>query len=127
VRGDEARVIDVFCAWLEDAGWKVRREVDYCDVVATRGSTPRPRAARPTPASTSITTDPGLDVDVVYGQLLRRIPVDGLEHRLGVVVPTGAVRAALRVDQAVRDRQHVTVYEVTDDGEVRVVPAPSTS
>jgi hypothetical protein len=119
MRGDEARVVDVFCAWLERDGWHVLREVDFCDVVATRGTERLYAEAK------GRTTDPGLDVDVVYGQLLRRIPVDGLEHCLGVVVPTGAVKAALRVDQAVRDRLNITVYEVTDAGEVWVIRASS--
>ena len=36
VRGDEARVVAQFSAWLQDAGWQVSTEVDSCDVVATR-------------------------------------------------------------------------------------------
>jgi hypothetical protein len=115
VRGDEGRVVRVFCKWLEHDGWTVGREVAYCDVVARRGEELMFAEAK------GRTTDAGLDCDVLYGQLLRRIPRDGLDHRLGVVVPTSAVKAATRVDRAVRDRLGITIYEVTDDDQVVVV------
>jgi hypothetical protein len=37
VRGDETRVVDAFCAWLERDGWIVHREIDFIDVAAERG------------------------------------------------------------------------------------------
>jgi hypothetical protein len=36
MRGDEERVVDAFCAWLEDAGWTVTRDVDFVDVVPSK-------------------------------------------------------------------------------------------
>lgn len=67
------------------------------------------------------TADAGLDTDTMYGQLLRRIPPDGPNHRLGVVVPTSAVKAALRVDRPVREKLSIVVFEVTDDNRVVLV------
>jgi len=66
------------------------------------------------------TSSPGLDVDTLYGQLLRRIPpvLDGSEL-FGVVVPTLAVPAALRVGVSIREELGIHIYEVTDDGDVR--------
>lgn len=115
MRGDEVRVVDAFCAWLEREGWTVEREADFCDVTATR------RGERLFAEAKGRTTDAGLDVDTLYGQLLRRIPADGLDHRLGVVVPTSALNAAQRVDREVRARLHITIFEVTDTDEVRTV------
>lgn len=36
MRGDEARIVDAFCLWLEGQGWAIRREVDFVDVVAEK-------------------------------------------------------------------------------------------
>lgn len=38
MRGDEARVVDAFCRWLEAEGWQVTLEVDFVDVKAQRGA-----------------------------------------------------------------------------------------
>jgi len=37
VKGDELRVVEALQRWLEEQGWTVSREVEFCDVVATRG------------------------------------------------------------------------------------------
>jgi hypothetical protein len=66
----------------------------------------------------------GLDVDTLYGQLLRRVPDDGMNSVLGVVVPEKAVTAALRVPQWMRDRLRVHVWAVSDDDQVRLVSGP---
>jgi len=116
VRGDEERVIAAFVAWLEADGWAVRREVDYCDVVARRGDrTLYAEAKRRTAAM-------GLDVDTMYGQLLRRDPLDdALGAEYGVVVPTEARTAALRVPLAVRELLGITVYVVDEAGGVESI------
>jgi hypothetical protein len=106
--GDEERVVAVFRAWLEGQGWTVRLNVDHCDVVAYRGE------ERLFAEAKGRTASPGLDIDTLYGQLLRRIPTDGLSYQLGVVAPSEAVTAALRVPSAVRDRLGIAVFEVTD-------------
>ena len=117
--GDEDRVVRAFRAWLEKEGWEVEQQVTFCDVVASRGDERLYAEAK------GRTSSPGLDVDTLYGQLLRRIPSDGLDHRLGVVVPTEAISAALRVPSAVRERLGITIYEVTVSGDVAVVSAAS--
>ena len=66
----------------------------------------------------------GLDVDTLYGQLLRRVPEVGSNTLLGVVVPERAVTAALRVPQWIRDRLRVHVWAVSDDDQVRLVSSP---
>jgi hypothetical protein len=57
----------------------------------------------------------GLDVDTLYGQLLRRMKDPASGARYAVVVPTAALKAALRVPAWVRDRLAVEVYEVDDN------------
>ena len=112
MNGDEARVLVVFCQWLEGEGWSVQREVNFVDVLAERG---RERLYAEAKGRTPAT---GLDVDTRYGQLLRRMPDEHPTARYGVVVPTSAVKAALRVPTWVRERLRIEIYEVTDDGEV---------
>ena len=112
MRGDEARVVDAFCRWLETAGWTVRREVDFVDVAAVRG------AERLYAEAKGRTSAIGTDVDTLYGQLLRRMPDDDVAARYAVVVPSVAVKAALRVPAWVRGRLRLDIYEVTDDDQV---------
>jgi len=38
MRGDEVRVIMAFADWLQQNGWTVKREVDFVDVYAERGT-----------------------------------------------------------------------------------------
>ena len=78
--GSEAEVVAAFTAWLERQGWDVRTEVEFADVVAERSGEKLIAEAK------GVTTAPGLDVDTLYGQLLRRMVPD--EHvRYGVIVP----------------------------------------
>lgn len=113
MRGDEARVVAAFVAWLEAEGWTVEQEVDFCDVVARRdGMTMFAEAKGETAAV-------GLDVDTMYGQLLRRMPIaEDESYRFAVVVPTRARHAALRVPRRTRDLLRISVYEVTAEGAV---------
>lgn len=115
MRGDEARVVDAFVAWLEADGWAVAREVACCDVVARRGDEVLYAEAK------GRTTEVGLDVDTLYGQLLRRVPLDATSARFGVVVPTEARSAALRVHEPVRAVQAITVYVVNETGGVEAI------
>ncbi len=111
VRGDEARVVDAFCVWLEAAGWSVRREVHFVDVAAVRGDERLYAEAKGRTAAI------GTDVDTLYGQLLRRMPDDDATARYAVV-PTVAVGAASRVPAWVRERLRLDVFEVTDGDQV---------
>ncbi len=112
VVGDEARVVDAFCAGLERDGWTVMREAKFVDVAAERGDEHLHAEAK------GRTTAVGLNVDTLYGQLLRRVR-RGQHGTVGrrrcchggkgsLARPPGGVRRRLRID----------VYEVTDDGEV---------
>ena len=113
--GDEARVTAAFTTWLRDNGWSVRLEVAHVDVVAERGD------HRLYAEVKGRTTDAGLDVDTAYGQLLRRMTdTEPGEVRYGIVVPTGAVKAALRVHAHVRATLRIDLYEVDDNGTVHL-------
>lgn len=68
----------------------------------------------------------GLDVDTLYGQFLRRTPLDSTGTGSGVVVSTEARAAALRVPLVVRQLLGITVYVVDDAGGVEAIaPAPA--
>jgi hypothetical protein len=116
MRDDEARVIQAFVRWLEAEGWSVEQEVSFCDVVARRdGETLFAEAKGETAAI-------GLDTDTMYGQILRRMPIEEDDsYRFAVVVPTRAVAAALRVPKRTRDLLRIAVFEVTAEGAVREV------
>jgi hypothetical protein len=68
MRGDEARIVDAFAAWLEGAGWKVSREVDFVDLLGERDDQRLYVEAKGRTAAI------GLDVDTMFGQILRRMP-----------------------------------------------------
>ena len=111
--GREAEVVAAFTAWLERQGWHVRTEVEWADVVAERSGEKLIAEAK------GVTTGPGLDVDTLYGQLLRRMVPD--EHvRYGVVVPAAIVPKAERVPAFVRQMLRIEVYGVAMDGTVAV-------
>lgn len=73
MRGDGGRVEQVFAAWLSSQGWQVRRQVGYMDVVAERNG------QRLVAEVKGRTGSPGLDVDTLFGQLLRRM-AGGRQH-----------------------------------------------
>jgi hypothetical protein len=107
--GDEQRVVDAFCGHLEQRDWRVSREVDFCDVVAERGGEVIYAEAK------GRTKAIGLDVDTLYGQLLRRMPIgEETSCRFAVVVPSAAVSAATRVPRRVREMLRIDIYEVDD-------------
>ncbi len=120
MRGDEARVVAAFCEHLGSEGWAVEREVKFVDIKATRGGVTLFAEAK------GRTKAVGLDVDTLYGQLLRRIPEEASGSILGVVVSEGAVNAALRVPRWVRDRLRIHVWTVSDNDQVRLASSPRT-
>jgi hypothetical protein len=114
VRGDEERLIVAFCSWLEQSGWtNIRREVEFVDIVAERRGQTLYAEAK------GRTSSPGLDVDTMYGQLLRRMrrPEDCAQY--AVVVPIAAAQAAQRVPEWVRDRLNIRIYAVEPGGQVQ--------
>lgn len=114
MRGDEKRVVDAFVAWLQEEGWTAETEVNFVDVCAQRGDERLYAEAKGRTAAI------GLDVDTLYGQLLRRMRDPGADARYAVVVPATAVHAALRVPAWVRQRLTIDVYEVDDAGQVHL-------
>jgi hypothetical protein len=66
MRGDEICAAEAYTACLEADGWDVRREINFVDVYAQRGNEQIFAEVK------GRTTDPGLDVDTLHGQLLRR-------------------------------------------------------
>jgi hypothetical protein len=105
VRGDEERVVTAYTDWLQQDGWAVTRGAGYAGVYAE---------------AKGRTADAGTDADILYGQLLRRMSDPAGTVRYAVVVPTTALRAALRVPAWVRERLRIDVYEVGDAGAVHL-------
>jgi hypothetical protein len=83
MRGDEERVVKAYAGWLERSGWTVSREVEFVDVYAERGEERLYAEAKGRTAAI------GLDVDTLYGQLLRRMKDPATNARYAVVVPDG--------------------------------------
>ena len=111
MRGDEIRVVDAFCAWLLARGWSVEREVSFVDVLARH-----PDGRVLFAEAKGRTSATGLDIDTLYGQLLRRMdPGDG-DARYAVVVPSTSLAAALRVSENVRAALRIDVFSVSDEG-----------
>lgn len=110
--GRESEIVDVFCEWLTSQGWKVQTQVAWVDVVAQREN------ERLVGEAKGVTTSPGLDVDTMYGQLLRRM-TDDPETRYAIIVPEKVVPAASRVPAAVRLRLRIDLYGVDPDDVVR--------
>ncbi len=112
-RGDEARVVAAFERYLQADGWLVVKEPgSWADVVAVRGTDRLIAEAKGNTGANS-----GLDVDTMFGQLLRRMS-DETVTRWAVVVPSRVVMKVLRIPEAIRERLGVEVYEVTDIDEV---------
>jgi hypothetical protein len=115
---DEPAVVTAFADWLRAAGWSVRTEINFADVVAERDG------ERLICEAKGRTSAPDTDCDTAYGQLLRRMPADDSQaSRYGLVIrdEPRSVRAALRVPAGVRALLRITVYAVADDRRVRVL------
>jgi hypothetical protein len=113
-RGSEAQVQSAFEDWLVAAGWTIKRVPgSWIDVTAERdGLTLRAEVKGRTGTNTN------LDVDTMYGQLLRRMTPDLAGGRWAVVVPTSGLNAVMRVDARIRSMLGIEVFEVRDDGSV---------
>src|SRR5688572_10812719 len=116
MRGDEKRVVDAFCRWLQASGWEIAREQAFVDVVATRDGITLYAEAK------GLTAAIGLDIDTMYGQILRRMPIgEDPNGRFAVVVPVEARAAVLRVSHRVRQLLRIEVYCVDEKGGVFLV------
>ncbi len=105
VKGDEERVEDLFVAFLQREGWSVKRQVDFLDVYAERDGEELRAEVKGLIGSSM-----NLDVDTMFGQLLRHMAIR--ESRYAVVVPTEALRGVARVPRWVRDALGIEVFEV---------------
>ena len=91
-------------------------ETGFVDVVAHRGNETIYAEVKGRTKSC-----PGAGLDTLYGQLLRRMPVEEVgdpNTRFAVVIPTGAEPAALRVARRVRNLLRIDISAVSDDGQV---------
>ncbi|MFI6932534.1 hypothetical protein [Streptomyces sp. NPDC050287] len=111
---DEDRVTDSFRTWLLAQGWTPVNPTDrWTDLEAVRGS------ERLICEAKGRTSEKGIDADIAYGQLLRRMTSASADIRYALVVPTSSVKAAERVPEHVRRLLRIGLYEVTDDNQVR--------
>ncbi|MFF4307810.1 hypothetical protein [Streptomyces sp. NPDC001601] len=112
---DEDRVVDAFRRWLVMEGWAPVAPTDrHTDIEAVRG------AERLVGEAKGRTGEPGTDADIAYGQLLRRMTDPSPDTCYALVVPSSSVSHALRVPPPVRSQLRISIYEVTDDGSVRM-------
>lgn len=112
-RGSEAPVERAFKAWLEREGWRIVHEPgSWADVIAVRGEERLVGEVKGYTGSNS-----GIDVDTMFGQLLRRMEL-GAATTWAVIVPTRTLTAVLRVPIDVRRRLGVRLFEVRDDDSV---------
>ncbi|MFF6875572.1 hypothetical protein ACFY9S_09690 [Streptomyces sp. NPDC012474] len=115
---DEDRVTDAFRAWLLGEGWTPVEPTDrWTDLEAVRGE------ERLICEAKGRTEEKGIDADISYRQLLRRMTSQDPRIRYVLVVPSSSVKAVERVPAHVRELLRIDVYEVTDDSEVRRLPA----
>jgi hypothetical protein len=109
----EAAVVAAFCRSLEAGGWVVQTEVDHVDILATREGVTLIAEAK------GMTAAKGLDVDTLYGQLLRRMSDLGPTTRYAVVVPEALRTFAERVSASVRQHLNIEVVSVSENSDVR--------
>jgi len=114
----EAEVVVAFVRWLQDQEWDVATGVKHGDVVAKRGDDVLVAEVR------GSTSSPELNVDTMYGRLLRRMTGTSADAatRYAVVGPRLAAEAALRVPQEVRHGLKINVYAVDSGGRVTLLP-----
>ncbi|MCI3276733.1 hypothetical protein [Streptomyces cylindrosporus] len=111
---DEDRVTDAFRTWLLAEGWTPVTPTDrWTDLEAVRGS------ERLICEAKGRTSEKGIDADIAYGQLLRRMTSESEHIRYALVVPSSSVKAVERVVPQIRRRLRIDLYEVTDDNQVR--------
>jgi len=108
-----ADISTAFVNWLKQQEWAVVTSPREADIVATKGGETMIAEVK------GVTSSPGLDVDTMYGRLLRRMSADTLVTRFAVVVPSSAAAAAARVPRAIRSQLKVDAYTVDLAGTVR--------
>lgn len=112
-RGSEAPVELAFKNWLVANGWRLIDDSgSWADVIAERGDE---RLIGEVKGHTGGST--GLDVDTMFGQLLRRM-TPAAATTWAVIVPTRSLTAVLRVPIEIRRTLGIRVFEVRDNDEV---------
>ena len=112
-RGSELPVERAFKSWLVAEGWTLINDArSWADVIAERGDE---RLIGEVKGHTGGNT--GLDVDTMFGQLLRRME-PGAATTWAVIVPTWSLTAVLRVPIETRRKLGIRVFEVCDDDSV---------
>jgi len=115
---DEDRVTDAFRTWLLREGWTLVDPTDrWTDLEAVRGD------ERLICEAKGHTSEKGIDADIAYGQLLRRMTSQQPQVGYALVVPSSSVKAMERVPVHIRRLLRIDVYEVTDEDLVRRIPA----
>lgn len=116
--GDEDRVTDAFRRHLVADGWTQVTPTDrWTDVEAVRGD------ERLVAEVKGRTREKGIDADIAYGQLLRRMTAESPHIHYALVVPTAVLWHARRVPAHVRRLLRIDLYEVSEDGRVHHHPA----
>ncbi|MCG3753510.1 MULTISPECIES: hypothetical protein [Amycolatopsis] len=110
----ENEVATAFAAWLERDGWTISPGPDrYLDLYAIRAGDRLHVEAK------GATQDKGIDADILWGQILRRMSEFGTPGaRYAIVVPDSVKWHTLRVPARVRALLGIEVYAVTDNGSV---------
>ncbi|WP_405901883.1 hypothetical protein OG696_00505 [Streptomyces sp. NBC_00656] len=110
---DEDRVTAAFRRWLLAEEWVPVTPTDrWTDIEAVRGE------ERLICEAKGRTSEKGVDADIAYGQLLRRMTAQTTTTRYALVVPTSSVKAVERVPLHVRRVLRIDLYEVTDKHQV---------
>ena len=103
-------MVAAFATYLRERDWTVSEEVDFCDLVAERDG------ERLFVEAKGHTAAIGTDVDTMYGQISRRMPIaEEPTARFAVVVPAVAERAARRVPERIRALLSLEVFGIDDD------------
>ncbi|MEU7606506.1 hypothetical protein [Streptomyces sp. NPDC041003] len=101
---DEDRVTDTFRTWLLAERWTPVDPTDrWTDLEAVRGG------ERLICEAKGRTSEKGIDADIAYGQLLRRMTSQDPHTRYALVVPSSSIKAAARVPARVRQLLRIDV------------------
>jgi hypothetical protein len=109
----ETEVKVTLVAHLRERGWDVTTEnADFTDVIARRVSELLVAEVK------GHTSDAGTDLDIGYGQLLRRMTDANADATFVLAVPESLRTAAARVPARVRDAVGIEVWLVPDVGPI---------